>query len=156
MNVGQVTLANLTAAGVLTGSNTTGISSASDASSPTASASSSVVPVAVSIAVPLIVLLAAALIACGILFSQNRKLRQEKEDYVNHSNAPLMDTQDGTRPGAASPAPVYEYKAPTAQTTWVASHPNPAQYASLDQEPIEAGSTHIGELPTNEIRQSEK
>ncbi|KAK4555762.1 hypothetical protein LTR86_006982 [Recurvomyces mirabilis] len=65
----------------------------------TATAKASIAPIAAGIAVPLGILLIAALIACGVLFSQVRKLRRL---FDNQGQAHTRD-----QPGAA---PSYDYK----------------------------------------------
>ncbi|KAK3674137.1 hypothetical protein LTR78_005984 [Recurvomyces mirabilis] len=76
----------------------------------TATAQASIAPIAAGIAAPLGILLIAALIACGVLFSQVRKLRRQVDDQGQaHTRDP---------PGAA---PSYDYK--------IASHDGRSQEA---------------------------
>lgn len=108
--------------------------SATESATSSAAASSTVIPsnnnivtIAVGLAVPLGVLLIAALIACGVLVAQNRRLRKEKEDLAKQQS-PLPPPPPSTyysdqpvsygRSSMRSPAPLYEHKAPMTTTNW--------------------------------------
>lgn len=135
----------------------------------TASSSSSIVPVAaVGIAVPLSVLLLAALIACGFLLNQVRKLRKEKAEWSKQAEAAVVpaETHYG-RQSSISAAPAYEYKQVT-NTNWQPYTPQSARaqeynphataavqhqpsYQSPQRQAVEMGDGHLGELPAEDV-----
>ncbi|KAK5113973.1 hypothetical protein LTR62_003096 [Meristemomyces frigidus] len=77
------------------GSSTPSSATCSDTATATTTVNASIAPVAAGIAAPLGILLIAALIACGMLFSQVRKLRRQQSS----SDSLIMDA-----------APIYDYK----------------------------------------------
>lgn len=146
-------------------------SAASSAAATTSAASSSdIVPVAVGIAVPLAVLLIAALVACGFLYSQVRKLRKEKAQLSERAEAAAAvsaETHYG-RQSAMSAAPTYEFRKQVTNTNWEPFTPQPqsarphGDYNHYTQppttyhsppynDPVEVGDGQITELAAHEV-----
>lgn len=158
-------ISNSTSSSSVAAESSIATASVSASASATTSSSSTIVPVAVGIAVPLGVLLIAALLACGVLFSQNRRLRKAAREAQASPPAPPKDY--GYRQSVTtSPAPVYEYRNDAGQTNWApihaqgqqqpmsrpqdAYHGHPVYAKVAPQEPVAqevSAENTVGELP---------
>lgn len=134
----------------LNGSDATSLSNASATATVTATAtaksSSNIAPVAAGIAVPLGILLIAALVCCGILFGQMRKLRHEMNAGADRGGSARNYDMAGPSPeykhvpqqdqSYGSPATAYAHYASPPSQPFPVEAPAHAEVGEADSQPV--------------------
>ncbi|KAK3115673.1 hypothetical protein LTR53_004736 [Teratosphaeriaceae sp. CCFEE 6253] len=110
----------------------------------TATGQSSIVPIAAGIAAPLGILLIAALVACGVLFSQLRKLRRERNDHgmvhqdSGHAAPMTYDYKVAPQEHRAAYSPVWAHQNMSPPPPAPVEAPSTIEAAEADSTPVKS------------------